>query len=128
MSSRGRKSTIVSDKLRRRSSAKGLDTDYDREEVMEALRKKIQRELDKKLTKRLLEVPTMALLTNEYGLPSSEIENAEDLRNHIICHGCDSNLILFVEELRRPSVRLETYHPLVIVDEVEPLEWEVILF
>ena len=88
------------------------------------MRKKLQREKDTKLSKRH-EVPTMALMSNEYGLPSAEIENAEDIRNHIICYGCDSNLILFVEELRRPSVRLETYHPLVIVDENVPSEWEV---
>jgi len=127
MSSRTRKSTINSSRLNRHSSIKGIETTASREEVMEAIRKKLQREIDKKLTKRLLEVPTMALLSNEYGLPSMEIDNAEDLRNHIICHGCDTNLLLFVEELRRPSVRLETYHPLVIVDQTIPSEWEVII-
>ena len=135
MSARTRKSTINSSRLSRHyssrdsrhSSIRGIENTASREEVMEAIRKKLQREIDKKLTKRHLEVPTMALLSNEYGLPSMEIDNAEDLRNHIICHGCDTNLLLFVEELRRPSVRLETYHPLVIVDETIPSEWEVII-
>lgn len=126
LSSRRRNSTLSPTRTSKRgSSIRGLDSSVSREEVIEAMKKKLQREKDKKLARRH-EVPTMALLSNEYGLPSVEIENAEDIRNHIICHGCDSNLILFVEELRRPSVRLETYHPLVIVDENVPSEWESI--
>jgi hypothetical protein len=104
-----------------------FNSEISREELINAVKKKMQKKIDQKLSRRLTKnVPTQALLTEEYGLPSTEIENCEEIRGHIICHGCDNNLSIFVEELRRPSVRLDSYHPVVIVDQNIPSEWDSI--
>jgi hypothetical protein len=44
--------------------------------------------------------------------------------NHVIVTGCDANLVMFVEELRRPSCRGDTYHPIVIVSDEQPSKWK----
>lgn len=46
--------------------------------------------------------------------------------NHIIVFGNDSNLTMFISELRRPSVKGSSYHPLVIVCPTLPSKWEAI--
>ena len=48
------------------------------------------------------------------------------LRNHIIVFGNTDCLSIFIPELRRPAVRGETYHPLVIVSPTEPQGWKII--
>lgn len=104
-----------------------INGEISREELINAVRKKMRKKIDQKLSRRLTKnVPTKALLSEEYGLQSTEIENCEELRGHIICHGCESNLSIFIEELRRPSVHLDSYHPVVIVDQSIPSEWESI--
>jgi voltage-gated potassium channel Kch len=48
------------------------------------------------------------------------------LDDHIIVFGNDSNLTMFVSELRRPAVRGSAYHPLVIVSPSVPSKWDAI--
>jgi voltage-gated potassium channel Kch len=48
------------------------------------------------------------------------------VENHIIVFGNDSNLTMFISELRRPSVRGSSYHPLVIVCPTLPSKWDAI--
>lgn len=60
------------------------------------------------------------------GLPSKEIFDLYDIKNHIIVFGNTTNLPMFIPELRRPTVRGDTYHPLVIVSPTEPERWQAI--
>ena len=61
-----------------------------------------------------------------FGRPSAIIKDVNNLSKHIIVHGDDSNLIVFVEELRRPAVKGDIYHPVVIVSERVPKNWGLI--
>lgn len=60
------------------------------------------------------------------GLPSKEVQNLIGMKNHIIVFGNCSCVHMLIPELRRPAVRGETYHPLVIVDKEEPPRWNAI--
>jgi voltage-gated potassium channel Kch len=59
-------------------------------------------------------------------LNSREVTDLYDINNHIIVFGNTSNLPMFIPELRRPTVRGDTYHPLVIVSPTEPERWEAV--
>ena len=61
-----------------------------------------------------------------FGKPSMIIKDATNLSRHIIVHGDDNNIIVFVEELRKPSIKGEIYHPIVIVSERTPKCWSLI--
>ena len=56
-----------------------------------------------------------------------EIFDASNLDGHIIVFGCASNLLLFVAELRRSAIADFDFHPIVIVSEVVPPEWDLIV-
>ena len=58
------------------------------------------------------------------GIPSEEIDDAEDISNHIVVIGCLNNFPVFVAELRRPLIVNSAYHPIVVVSETEPVQWE----
>lgn len=60
------------------------------------------------------------------GLESKEVSDLFDINNHIIVFGNTTNLPMFIPELRRPSVRGDTYHPLVVVSPDEPEKWNAI--
>lgn len=61
----------------------------------------------------------------DFGHPSKVIDTVT-FKDHIIVSGNDSNLIMFISELRRPSVRGSTYHPILIVHPSIPTKWESI--
>ena len=60
------------------------------------------------------------------GMPSSVIKDASHLQNHVIVCGCESNLHMFIGELRRPCVVGETYHPILVVQSERPVCWNFI--
>jgi voltage-gated potassium channel Kch len=60
------------------------------------------------------------------GLESKEVSDLYDINNHIIVFGNTATLPMFIPELRRPTVRGDTYHPLVIVSPTEPERWGAI--
>jgi len=60
------------------------------------------------------------------GVPSSVLKDASHLQNHVIVCGCESNLHMFIGELRRPCVVGETYHPILIVHPERPPSWHFI--
>lgn len=62
----------------------------------------------------------------QFGKVSREIDDAYDLNSHIIVFGNDANIHMFISELRRPAVRGETYHPILIVATTKPSRWEAI--
>jgi len=62
----------------------------------------------------------------EVGQMSMIIEDASHLENHVVVFGCDTYLNMFISELRRPAVVGESYHPIVIVSEMEPAEWDFV--
>jgi hypothetical protein len=64
-----------------------------------------------------------AELESQFGQPSTEVSSAAALKNHIIVFGNDANLHMFVSELRRPTVRGENYHPILIVSSQVPPRW-----
>lgn len=55
-----------------------------------------------------------------------EVMDLFHINNHIIVFGNTTNLPMFIPELRRPSVRGDTYHPLVIISPNEPEKWDAI--
>lgn len=57
---------------------------------------------------------TLPSNTSAIGLQSVEISNADHMQGHVIVTGCDANLLMFLSELRRPSVKGHSYHPIVI--------------
>ena len=59
------------------------------------------------------------------GHPSKVVETVT-FQDHIIVSGHDSNLIMFISELRRPSVRGSAYHPILIVNPTIPTKWDAI--
>jgi voltage-gated potassium channel Kch len=59
-------------------------------------------------------------------LESKEVSDLFDINNHIIVFGNTNTLPMFIPELRRPTVRGDTYHPLVIVSPTEPERWTAI--
>ena len=67
-----------------------------------------------------------AELESHFGQPSTEVSSAAGLSNHIIVFGNDANLHMFVSELRRPTVRGENYHPILIVSSQVPPRWQSI--
>jgi len=74
-----------------------------------------------------VQAPIRAIITqNTFGLMSTELQNASNLSNHVIVHGCSNNFQMFVSELRRPAVKGDTYHPILIVDESIPSQWPYI--
>jgi len=66
------------------------------------------------------------MLPPKLGLPSAEIRDALDIKNHVIVGGCEENLQMFITELRRPVVVGALYHPVVIVSEETPKRWNFI--
>lgn len=69
------------------------------------------------------DVATIDEYMSQYGKPSKIIEKVE-LKNHIIVVGNESNFHLFLSELRRPAVKGNSYHPIVIVALSIPPKWE----
>ena len=61
----------------------------------------------------------------KFGKPSKIIEEVE-LENHIIVVGNESNFHLFLSELRRPAVKGNSYHPIVLLSMSIPSKWESI--
>lgn len=57
------------------------------------------------------------------GCLSRELNNADSLRNHVIVYGCDNTVDMFISELRRPAVKGNTYHPILIVSANIPKTW-----
>ena len=57
---------------------------------------------------------------------SEELDDASGVKNHIVIVGCLRNLTIFVAELRRPLIVNDAYHPIVVMDEKEPEEWDEI--
>ena len=54
--------------------------------------------------------------TDNFGKQSCEIDSADSLKNHIILFGPNpTDLLLFISELRRPTIRRLDYHPIVIL-------------
>jgi len=66
------------------------------------------------------------MLPTKLGLPSAEIRDALNIKNHVIVGGCEENLQMFITELRRPVVVGALYHPVVIVSEETPKRWHFI--
>ena len=60
------------------------------------------------------------------GRPSRVLEDASNLRNHIVVFGCDYYLTMFVSELRRPAVKGDSYHPIVVIGDIYPDSWNSI--
>ena len=58
------------------------------------------------------------------GRPSKIIENASELENHVIIFGHDQYTNVFLSELRRPAVIGFSYHPILIVADEPPAQWE----
>jgi len=61
-----------------------------------------------------------------FGQPSQQIVDASRLSDHIIVFGCVDYIHLFVNELRRPLIRGNSYRSIVIVNEFEPHRWTAI--
>jgi len=60
------------------------------------------------------------------GVPSCILKDASHLTNHVIVCGCESNLHMFIGELRRPAVSGDTYHPILVVHAERPSSWHYI--
>ena len=60
------------------------------------------------------------------GKPSCEIYNADELFDHIIITGNDSNYIIFINELRKENLFKALYRPILIVDTIKPTKWDLI--
>lgn len=60
------------------------------------------------------------------GKPSCQIADASEISEHIIVFGCVEYIHLFVNELRRPLIRGDSYRPIVIVSEYQPNKWAAI--
>lgn len=60
------------------------------------------------------------------GRPSGVIENAQHLTNHVIIYGHNQYTNVFLSELRRPAVVGPSYHPIVIIADDPPQQWDVI--
>jgi len=61
-----------------------------------------------------------------FGQPSQQIADASRLSDHIIVFGCVDYIHLFVNELRRPLIRGNSYRSIVIVNDFEPHRWSAI--
>ncbi len=61
----------------------------------------------------------------KFGKPSKIID-VVDLEDHIIVVGNESNFHLFLSELRRPAVKGQSYHPIVLIAMSIPAKWESI--
>jgi len=62
---------------------------------------------------------------SKFGCPSKIIDFV-DLEDHIIVVGNESNFHLFLSELRRPAVKGQSYHPIVLIAMSIPAKWESI--
>ena len=60
------------------------------------------------------------------GRPSGVIETAQHLSNHVIIYGHNQYTNVFLSELRRPAVVGPSYHPIVIIADDPPQQWDVI--
>lgn len=60
---------------------------------------------------------------NSYGRPSRIVKDAMNLSDHIIVHGGENQIVIFVEELRKPLINGDIYHPIVIVYDKIPRSW-----
>ena len=60
------------------------------------------------------------------GMQSLQVIDASKIVDHVIVFGCVDNVHLFVHELRRPLIQGNSYRPIVIVSEMEPLKWSSI--
>lgn len=60
---------------------------------------------------------------NSYGRPSRVVKDAMNLSDHIIVHGGENQIVIFIEELRKPLVNGDIYHPVVIVYDKVPRSW-----
>jgi hypothetical protein len=59
-----------------------------------------------------------------FGIPSNEVSDASALRGHIIVIGCVENVLMFIQELRKPRQDHISYHSILIVDEFLPAKWD----
>jgi hypothetical protein len=62
-----------------------------------------------------------------YGRPAEMISDAGFLSNHIVIFGNVDISHIFIAELRRPTVRDEAYHPILLVDVEKPEKWDNIV-
>lgn len=60
---------------------------------------------------------------NSYGRTSKVIKDAMNLSDHIIVHGGENQILIFIEELRKPMINADIYHPIVIVYDRIPRTW-----
>ena len=60
------------------------------------------------------------------GSPSAIIKDASQLSNHIVLISGENNLMMFVQELRRPAIVGESYHPVLVVHHERPSDWSKI--
>lgn len=60
------------------------------------------------------------------GRPAGVIENALHLANHVIIYGHNQYTNVFLSEMRRPAVVGPSYHPIVIIADDPPQNWDVI--
>jgi hypothetical protein len=59
-----------------------------------------------------------------FGQAAKIVKDVINLSDHIIVHGSDNQLIVFVEELRKPCVNTDIYHPIVMVCDKIPRCWQ----
>ena len=64
--------------------------------------------------------------SGKFGYNSRIMTDAKNLTGHVIVYGCDANLLMFISELRRPAVRGDTYHPILIIADNQPSKWDYI--
>jgi len=72
-----------------------------------------------------VEDPIEKIMAN-FGVESQVVTDTVEVNDHIIVFGNDTNLPMFISELRRPAVKGSAYHPLVIVSPEIPSKWEAI--
>jgi len=67
-----------------------------------------------------------ALGNHKPGSDSGIVKDASGLSNHIVLIAAESNVLMFVQELRRPCILGDSYHPVLIVLPARPAIWNYI--
>eukprot|EP00606_Chrysophyceae_sp_TOSAG23-5_P000096 GSChrysophyteH2.ASY1.ANO1.1748.1 assembled CDS len=65
-------------------------------------------------------------ISHKPGSESCIVKDANSLSNHIVLIAAESNILMFVQEVRRKFIMGDSYHPVLIVLAAKPASWNYI--
>lgn len=109
------------------TSSPNLDRSYNVDDFDNVVGKSTKRQREITKFDIQFERDLQLLNTNhDYG-DSKELKDASNFKSHIILFGCTTNLIPFIEELRRPLMIGFAYHPVIVIGEELPDKWNKVV-